>query len=278
MHSQRHPLAAAIGVLLCVAAANPSQAQEAPTQSTAEQAKTMDTVTVTGSHIKRAQISGVGPVTVVDAETIERSGATTIETLLQRLPASAGFAGSQTNAYWANNGYGFGIRVLAERAAWLGVQAQLHERAVGGGELVDGELRVLLRVGLADGLLAGLHVHDDRPVLVVLLQAVHATPDADLRLGLRDLHVEVLLDRDLRQLAPGGRDPGEERVQHGVDPRAFPTGEPRRARVDRVDHLAVVRAQTVEGRERYPIRIRYQRDLRERIDDLSRLPVVTESA
>jgi Cu(I)/Ag(I) efflux system membrane protein CusA/SilA len=34
---------------------------------------------------------------------------------------------------------------------------------------------------------------------------------------------------------------------------------------------------TVEGRERYPIRIRYQRDLRERIDDLPRLPVVTES-
>lgn len=35
--------------------------------------------------------------------------------------------------------------------------------------------------------------------------------------------------------------------------------------------------QTVEGRERYPIRIRYQRNLRERIDDLPRLPVVTES-
>jgi Cu(I)/Ag(I) efflux system membrane protein CusA/SilA len=35
--------------------------------------------------------------------------------------------------------------------------------------------------------------------------------------------------------------------------------------------------QTVEGRERYPIRIRYQRDLREYIDELSRLPVVTES-
>jgi Cu(I)/Ag(I) efflux system membrane protein CusA/SilA len=35
--------------------------------------------------------------------------------------------------------------------------------------------------------------------------------------------------------------------------------------------------QTVEGRERYPIRIRYQRDLRERIDDLPRLPVVTET-
>ncbi len=35
--------------------------------------------------------------------------------------------------------------------------------------------------------------------------------------------------------------------------------------------------QTVEGRERYPIRIRYQRDLRERIDDLARLSVVTET-
>ncbi|HSG73271.1 MAG TPA: efflux RND transporter permease subunit [Planctomycetaceae bacterium] len=35
--------------------------------------------------------------------------------------------------------------------------------------------------------------------------------------------------------------------------------------------------QTVEGRERYPIRVRYQRDLRERIDELKRLPVVARS-
>ncbi|MCA9053652.1 MAG: efflux RND transporter permease subunit, partial [Planctomycetaceae bacterium] len=34
---------------------------------------------------------------------------------------------------------------------------------------------------------------------------------------------------------------------------------------------------TVEGRERYPIRVRYQRQLRERVDELSRLPVVTHS-
>ncbi|MCA9120747.1 MAG: efflux RND transporter permease subunit [Planctomycetaceae bacterium] len=32
---------------------------------------------------------------------------------------------------------------------------------------------------------------------------------------------------------------------------------------------------TVEGRERYPIRLRYQRNLRERIDELAMLPVVT---
>ncbi|MEQ8791536.1 MAG: efflux RND transporter permease subunit [Pirellulaceae bacterium] len=34
---------------------------------------------------------------------------------------------------------------------------------------------------------------------------------------------------------------------------------------------------TVEGRERYPIRLRYQRDLRERIERLAQLPVVTHS-
>lgn len=34
---------------------------------------------------------------------------------------------------------------------------------------------------------------------------------------------------------------------------------------------------TVEGRERYPVRLRYSRDLRERVDQLARLPVVTHS-
>jgi len=34
---------------------------------------------------------------------------------------------------------------------------------------------------------------------------------------------------------------------------------------------------TVEGRERYPIRVRYERNIRERLDELDRLPVVTHS-
>jgi len=65
-------------------------------------------VQVTGSRInlRQEQVSGVGPVTVIDAETIQRSGAISIETLLQRLPSSAGTAGSQTSAYWTSNGYG----------------------------------------------------------------------------------------------------------------------------------------------------------------------------
>lgn len=104
MYLKSNAMAAAIGSLLCFSVIHSAAAQDA--QPTDGSARTLDTVQVTGSHIKRAQLSGVGPVSVVDAEAIERSGATSVETLLQRLPASAGFAGSQSNAYWAENGYG----------------------------------------------------------------------------------------------------------------------------------------------------------------------------
>lgn len=111
MSCKRNHLALAIGALLSAGIANTAFAQTAEpaatsADTTTQDPKTMDTVTVTGSHIKRAQISGVGPVTVIDRESIERSGAISVETLLQRLPAAAGFAGNQTNAYWASNGYG----------------------------------------------------------------------------------------------------------------------------------------------------------------------------
>lgn len=111
MSCKHNHLALAICTLLYAGFAPVSNAQTTAPQdpapaAVAQKATNLDTVTVTGSHIKRAQISGVGPVTVIDAEAIQRSGATSVETLLQRLPASAGFAGSQTNAYWADNGYG----------------------------------------------------------------------------------------------------------------------------------------------------------------------------
>jgi len=63
-------------------------------------------VVVTGSRIKRTDITGVGPATVVTEEAIARTGVANVETILQRLPASAGNAGGQTNAYWTGNGYG----------------------------------------------------------------------------------------------------------------------------------------------------------------------------
>ena len=43
-------------------------------------------VIVTGSRIKRADIEGVGPATVIGAPEIAKSGAVNVEALLQRLP------------------------------------------------------------------------------------------------------------------------------------------------------------------------------------------------
>jgi len=79
-----------------------------PATSENTQATGMERVRITGSRInlRQEQLSGVGPVTVIDADTIQRSGAIAVETLLQRLPSSAGTAGSQTSAYWTSNGYG----------------------------------------------------------------------------------------------------------------------------------------------------------------------------
>lgn len=68
----------------------------------------MENIEVTGSRIKRQDQEGVGPVTVFTAQDIEATGVISTETLLQRFSASAGFAGNQTNAYWADNGYGSG--------------------------------------------------------------------------------------------------------------------------------------------------------------------------
>lgn len=99
-HVRRH-LAVAISALLFAGTAD-AQAQ----QPTADSASSLDSVTVTGTHIKGARLSGVGPVSVIDADAIARSGAISVEDLIQRLPASAGFAGNQTNAYWTGNGYG----------------------------------------------------------------------------------------------------------------------------------------------------------------------------
>ncbi|WP_439649736.1 TonB-dependent receptor [Hyphomonas sediminis] len=78
-------------------------AQEAETDSTA---LSMEAVRVTGSRIQREDITGLGPATVMDRSQIDVTGVVAIEQLLQRLPATAGFAGNQTNAYWTSNGYG----------------------------------------------------------------------------------------------------------------------------------------------------------------------------
>ncbi|MGQ4277143.1 TonB-dependent receptor [Pseudidiomarina sp. E22-M8] len=77
-----------------------AQSNERNAQADAER------ITVTGSRLKRAEAASASPIQVFDAEDIEVSGMTSVEMILQKMSASAGSAGSQSNAYWTGNGYG----------------------------------------------------------------------------------------------------------------------------------------------------------------------------
>jgi len=96
------PLRLATAAAILIATTVAAFAQDAPAQREGR----LEEVTVTGSRIRRQDLDSVGPVTVLDSEAIAASGATSAEVLLQRLSASAGVAGNQTNAYWTGNGYG----------------------------------------------------------------------------------------------------------------------------------------------------------------------------
>ena len=91
------------GSALAALVATPAMAQSAEANASETRA---EAIVVTGSRILRADIEGVGPTTVVSAEELENTGIVNVETVLQRLPANAGFAGNQTSAYWTGNGYG----------------------------------------------------------------------------------------------------------------------------------------------------------------------------
>lgn len=104
-------LASALLAATFLSTATPALAQtaitaEASASADGQEADGQSEILVTGSRIRRQDIVGVGPATVVNAEQIESTGIVNVETLLQRLPANAGFAGNQTSAYWTGNGYG----------------------------------------------------------------------------------------------------------------------------------------------------------------------------
>ncbi|NEX91237.1 TonB-dependent receptor [Caulobacter sp. 17J65-9] len=100
MDWRRTSLLAATALATSLLSSHVALAQE--TEASGE----VEEVVVTGSRIKRQDISGVGPATVVTDEQILNAGTNNVEDVLQRLPASAGFGGNQTNAYWTGNGYG----------------------------------------------------------------------------------------------------------------------------------------------------------------------------
>src|SRR5687768_6853214 len=107
----RAPLMKAITVVLSLGAACAAQAQETPSADSVDTTQTLDSVTVTGSRIRRVDTETANPVTTVNREAIEATGKATLGDLIQELPA---IAGNATNPN-VNNGGGTGASAISLR-------------------------------------------------------------------------------------------------------------------------------------------------------------------
>jgi len=113
MKALRHqPLTKAIQLSLLISLPGLAAAQDAPAQEQpASKATTLDTITVTGSRIKRTDIETASPVFQIDRQAIDKSGALTIGDFIQDVPSMAGAATNPS----VNNGGGSGAATVSLR-------------------------------------------------------------------------------------------------------------------------------------------------------------------
>ncbi len=109
MSTKRNTLRDAIKVALYVGAASivsvgAAYAQDATPAATKDSAKNLDTITVTGSRVRRVDSETASPVLVLDRKTIEQSGKMTIGEIVNNLP---NISGAPTTTQ-VNNGGGTG--------------------------------------------------------------------------------------------------------------------------------------------------------------------------
>jgi outer membrane receptor protein involved in Fe transport len=105
--------ALSLGAVAAVGVAGTAFAQNAtPAQTnTQNQPQTLQTIVVTGSHIRRVDLETSNPVTVVTSQQIQASGKLTLGDIVQDLP---GMAGNATNPN-VNNGGGTGASTVSLR-------------------------------------------------------------------------------------------------------------------------------------------------------------------
>jgi len=89
-------LALAIQASLLLSLSGVAAAQDVPAAT--EQAKTLDTVSVTGTRIKKAELESQVPVQVLTREDIDRSGFTSVADIVQNLTASGAALNTKFNS------------------------------------------------------------------------------------------------------------------------------------------------------------------------------------
>lgn len=105
-----------LGVSATAGLAGSALAQSAggqATQPNAPQAKTLQTIVVTGSHIPRSELETSNPVTVITAAQIAATGKLTLGAIIQQLPQIAGSVHTPNLDFGGNTGATFvGLRGL----------------------------------------------------------------------------------------------------------------------------------------------------------------------
>ncbi|KRE85675.1 TonB-dependent receptor [Rhodanobacter sp. Soil772] len=118
-------LALSLGAVIAVGAssvafAQDTGSQDAANQSSQEKAKTLQTVVVTGSHIRRVDLETSNPVVTIDAAAIKATGKLTLGDVLQSLPAvTGGNINPQVNNSGGTGGSSIGLRGLGAQRTLL---------------------------------------------------------------------------------------------------------------------------------------------------------------
>jgi outer membrane cobalamin receptor len=113
-------LALSLGAVIAVGASSTAFAQDqsTPTQgntnpATPAKASTLQTVVVTGSHIRRVDLETASPVVTIDRAAIQASGKLTLGDLVQDLPAvTGGNSNPQVNNSGGTGASSIGLRGL----------------------------------------------------------------------------------------------------------------------------------------------------------------------
>ena len=103
-----------LAVRAALAAGALATAVAAPSAFAQEAAADLDRVQVTGSRIKRTDIEGALPVTVIDRETIELSGQTSVADLLRSQPINSAGSTRPASGNTAQSFAGVSLRALGE--------------------------------------------------------------------------------------------------------------------------------------------------------------------
>lgn len=115
----RNPLVLALAAAMLLPAgaalaqsAEATQAQDKPEAVAGEPAKTLDKVTVTGSRIKKVDVEGAAPVTIITAEEIKATGLNTIQEVLSTLTVNTGDVDNEMTNGWTPNAAFINLRGL----------------------------------------------------------------------------------------------------------------------------------------------------------------------